>query len=137
MVISRWRIVHHQKGRCEDFDYYRSTVVFNSYFFKQNFPFLCCCLFTMLLYTYDVLNVLVLNHHNDEHPHNRQIIFLRICISQMIDISVDVKWNYWQYRENIEIMLLPCHKCFNVRFVFTPSCLKYTCILKMKLVWKQ
>jgi hypothetical protein len=22
MVISRWRIVHHQKGRCEDFDYY-------------------------------------------------------------------------------------------------------------------
>ena len=23
-VISRWRIVHHQKGRCEDFDYYRS-----------------------------------------------------------------------------------------------------------------
>ena len=24
MVISRWRIVNHQKGRCEDFDYYRS-----------------------------------------------------------------------------------------------------------------
>jgi hypothetical protein len=24
MVISRWRIVHCQKGRCEDFDYYRS-----------------------------------------------------------------------------------------------------------------
>jgi hypothetical protein len=24
MVISRWRIVHRQKGRCEDFDYYRS-----------------------------------------------------------------------------------------------------------------
>ena len=23
-VISRWPIVHHQKGRCEDFDYYRS-----------------------------------------------------------------------------------------------------------------
>jgi hypothetical protein len=24
MVISRWRIVHRHKGRCEDFDYYRS-----------------------------------------------------------------------------------------------------------------
>jgi hypothetical protein len=25
MVISRWQIVHHQKGRCEDFEYYRSS----------------------------------------------------------------------------------------------------------------
>jgi hypothetical protein len=27
MVILRWRIVHRQKGRCEDFDYYRSLYV--------------------------------------------------------------------------------------------------------------
>jgi hypothetical protein len=27
MVISRWRIVHRQKDRCEDFDYYRSLYV--------------------------------------------------------------------------------------------------------------
>jgi hypothetical protein len=45
------------------------------------------------------------------------------CFDIVVWAVFDVKWNYWQYRENIEIMLLPCHKCFNVRFVFTPSCL--------------